>query len=541
MLGAGGAGGDRAGRTGELSALENRLAGDPGARPLLPVQALHSVGETMFAVSLAGSLFFNVSVDAARPRIILYLALTFAPFVVLGPLIGPFIDRIGGGHRTMLLIALGGRAVAALVLAGQIRSIWFYPAAFVLIVLAKVFAVSRNALVPVLVEQHEHLVLVNSRLARTASIAGAIAAPLAVLLLSLGGGPLVLWGAAIAYGAGAVSTRWLPSVAPRRRPDAVEVVESSELAGPGIRSAAIVMAGMRAAVGFTLFHVGFALKTSGAPTWVFGALAVASGVGTFAGTFVAPRIRPRWPEHTILTVMLVLPLVAGVVAALRFHPVTVGLLGFLLALSASVARRAFDGVVQTEAPHAKRGQAFAGLEMRLELAWVLGALLAVATRSDGWMGLTGLAVGFALLLLDRTVRARNVARLESVAHTDTLAIRLMQTAEALHAQGDSQQAVVVAVAAVESADEIGRSVPPGAAERVRRLAREAVAAEGEERAVPVLTLAQQLVARALDGPPPERGPTGSPIPLPRCAPDELGAAASSERSGPGPGDPSPHR
>ena len=43
------------------------------------------------AVSLAGSLFFNLSIDAARPRIILYLAITMAPFAVVAPLIGPFV------------------------------------------------------------------------------------------------------------------------------------------------------------------------------------------------------------------------------------------------------------------------------------------------------------------------------------------------------------------------------------------------------------------------------------------------------------------
>ncbi|MBT8241368.1 MAG: MFS transporter, partial [Acidimicrobiia bacterium] len=63
--------------------------GDAAANPLLPVQALHSVGEGLFALSLVGSLFFNVSVDAARPRILLYLALTMAPFAILAPLIGP--------------------------------------------------------------------------------------------------------------------------------------------------------------------------------------------------------------------------------------------------------------------------------------------------------------------------------------------------------------------------------------------------------------------------------------------------------------------
>ncbi len=52
---------------------------------LYAIQGFHAIGEAMFAVSLAGSLFFNVSIDASRSRILLYLALTLAPFAILGP------------------------------------------------------------------------------------------------------------------------------------------------------------------------------------------------------------------------------------------------------------------------------------------------------------------------------------------------------------------------------------------------------------------------------------------------------------------------
>jgi hypothetical protein len=120
------------------------LLGDRGAGRLLPVQALHTFGETMFAVSLVGSLFFSVSLDAARPRIVLYLVVTMAPFLVLAPLIGPLIDRVRGGHRMVLLAALGGRALLALILATQLKGLLLYPLAFSILVLAKVFSVSRN-------------------------------------------------------------------------------------------------------------------------------------------------------------------------------------------------------------------------------------------------------------------------------------------------------------------------------------------------------------------------------------------------------------
>ena len=46
----------------------------------------------MFAVSLAGSLFFSISPTAAKDKVLLYLLLTMGPFAVVAP-------ALGSGHR----------------------------------------------------------------------------------------------------------------------------------------------------------------------------------------------------------------------------------------------------------------------------------------------------------------------------------------------------------------------------------------------------------------------------------------------------------
>ena len=43
----------------------------------------------MFAVSLAGSLFFSISPTAAKDKVLLYLLLTMGPFAVVAPALGP--------------------------------------------------------------------------------------------------------------------------------------------------------------------------------------------------------------------------------------------------------------------------------------------------------------------------------------------------------------------------------------------------------------------------------------------------------------------
>ena len=60
----------------------------PFARLAL-AHAVGMAGDVFVTVSLAGSLFFDVGVGAARPKVLLYLLLTMAPFAVVAPVLGP--------------------------------------------------------------------------------------------------------------------------------------------------------------------------------------------------------------------------------------------------------------------------------------------------------------------------------------------------------------------------------------------------------------------------------------------------------------------
>ncbi len=87
----------------------------PFAR-LARVQLVSAAGDALFTIALAGSLFFNLDPDAARPKVALYLILTIAPFAIVGPLIGPLIDRLRGGRRAMVIDSGMGRAVLAVLM-----------------------------------------------------------------------------------------------------------------------------------------------------------------------------------------------------------------------------------------------------------------------------------------------------------------------------------------------------------------------------------------------------------------------------------------
>jgi hypothetical protein len=452
------------------------LFGPAGQARLTAIHCVHAAAETFFTVAMAGSIFFSVSPDAARPRVLLFLMLTLAPFLVLAPLVGPAIDRIRGGLPVVLLATFLIRALLAVLLAGQLRTPLIFPLAFGVLVVAKTYTVARNALVPALVDDQQDLVAANARLSRTATLAGAMAATAAVGVYSLTSAEVTLGAAAALYLVGAVASwhlrRWVPPL------ETVDQVAVAELVRPDVSGAIIDMMVLRAAVGFTIFQFGFSLRADAAPTWMIGALLLANSSGGFTGTVVSPGLRARFSERSMFTMALVAPAIATAVAGFVFTRISLLVAVFILGLAASVGRRALDATIQQQAPHARRGQVYAGLETRLELAWVAGACLAVAIRVATWVGVMALAAFLAVVAIAH-VRRSHVVRVLRPLAVASLADRLLVRAETLMDLGYFDEAVVVARAAGATA---ARDGPVQAADPVfaREQALEAIAAARHE-------------------------------------------------------------
>jgi MFS family permease len=73
-------------------------------RRLAITHALMMGGDAAMVIALADSLFFDIDLDAARSRVLLFLVVGFAPFLVVAPLIGPLIDRVAGGRKFVIQI-----------------------------------------------------------------------------------------------------------------------------------------------------------------------------------------------------------------------------------------------------------------------------------------------------------------------------------------------------------------------------------------------------------------------------------------------------
>src|SRR4051812_15382050 len=142
---------------------QDQFTVSPFAR-LARTHALSTAADAMVATALAGTIFFEGATSQARGKVFLYLLLTMAPFALVAPLIGPALDRARSGRRWMIVATTVGRAVATLVMMRDVETLWFYPEAFVVLVLQRGYAIARSALVPATVGSDEELVEANSKL-----------------------------------------------------------------------------------------------------------------------------------------------------------------------------------------------------------------------------------------------------------------------------------------------------------------------------------------------------------------------------------------
>lgn len=390
---------------------------------LARTHSMSAGGDALVAIALADSLFFSIDPNDARWQVALYLLLTMAPFAVVAPFLGPAMDRLTGGHRFMMIVAAGARSILALVMAFNVQSLLLFPLAFSMLVLGKSHHIAKSALVPGLVGGQEQLVKANSRLSIISALAGGLAGIPGVILLKVGGSPWTLGLAAVVFATGAVLGSKIPPTKVASGPAGDE--ERSELRGSGIILAASAMGYVRGVVGFLTMLLAFELRggidpgptadglaigheirqalgqvrielaSGGAPTWHFGLVLLAMGVGGIGGAITSPHLRRFIREERMLAGALGTVAVVGSLATLIG-----GLLGAMLAAAAvaiagQLGKQAFDAIVQRDAPEANLGRSFSRFESRFQMVWVIGALIPVVVPIPARIGFLFVAVASA--------------------------------------------------------------------------------------------------------------------------------------------------
>lgn len=368
-------------------------------RRLAAAQVAHAAGDGMVAVALANTLFFAVPLGEARDKVALYLALTMAPFAVLSPVVGPWLDRRPGGYRVAILVAAGGRAALAVLLSTRTDRLSLFPLAFGLLVLSRVHGVSRSALVPDALPPGKQPMWGNAWLAVLSVAGGAIGAGMAAGINAAWGPDLALWGAATVFGVGLVPAARLPrggNADPTRSGStSYRALLSSRLVAGGV-----AMAASRASVGFLTFLLAFLLRGQGEQGRGFALVIGAAGFGGFAGSLLAPVLRRVLRESLLLLGSLAVVMGTALWAAGRFDLGTAAVVAGVVGAAAGAGRLAFDSLLQGDAPAPVRGRTFARYETIFQLCWVGGAGLATAVEFGSAWGMRTLAViaGSGLLL-----------------------------------------------------------------------------------------------------------------------------------------------
>ena len=345
--------------------------------------SLMVAGETAMTLALADSLFLSISPDAARTKVILFLAVSMAPFAIVAPFVGPLVDRMRGGQRMVVLLVAVLRAFVLIGMMQSLDSLALFPLAFASLVLAKTYSIAKSSLVPTTISDPDGLVAANSKLGQIAGITGFVVVVPVGLLQFLSSQAALGFGV-IAFLAAALNANRLPKSVVATTP--ADALETEELHSVSVVAAANAMRVLRGIVGFMFFHLAFWLRREIAGTAWFGLAIGLSGLATLGANFAGPHLRKKMRVETMLLLALVSVGIVGIGTA-WYGRITGGiLLAAVVNAAAAIGRLAFEATVQSGAPDANRGRAFSRFETQNQMAWVAGGLIPVIFAPAGWVG-----------------------------------------------------------------------------------------------------------------------------------------------------------
>jgi MFS family permease len=363
-------------------------AGQTGLDRLIWLNAASAFADALVAVGLAGTLFFAVPTSEARGNVALYLALTMAPFAVVAPVIGPFLDRFRHGRRWAIGVTAAFRGFLAWVAADAVLDggVWLYPAALGVLVGQKAYAVTRAAAVPRVLPPQVKLVTANSRLQLAATVGTTVGAPLGIALTLVGPD----WPLRIAF-LGYVAATVVAILLPNRVDSSLGETRASMREGAGRQGRSFRVGGgviralrgnaaLRVFSGFLTMFLAFMLReepVAGLDGLVLiGIVVVAAGAGSATGTGVGALVRSQNPDRTVL-VLVGSAAVVALVTAVWWNLVTVITVAFVAGVAQQLARLSLDAIVQRDVPDDARSNAFARSETLLQLSWVVGGAIGI--------------------------------------------------------------------------------------------------------------------------------------------------------------------
>ena len=377
------------------------VIGHPATRRLALTHAVDDVADSLITLSLLGSLFFNVSLDASRTQILLYLLLAAAPLALVAPAVGPLLDRTRFGYRWVIAGTQLSRALLALGLGASLRTLVFYPLVFGILLARKAYALARATMAAQLVPNEIELVRASGLLARIGTVAGGAGTALGgSVILVVGVEWLPVLAAGVYLVAAGISSTLPPT--PAEAATATAIVRAETPADVHVATSAVAL--IRAATGALTFLLALAIKRGGGDEWIYASALVAAGIGAFVGTMVAPRLHRRLSSERIIALTLLAPAAVSALGVLIVGNVSIIAIALSIGMAGSVAARAMDALYGRIAQRV-RGRAISRSELLFQLSNVTGAVCAVVVTPSprpgfGVVALVllagGLAYAFAL-------------------------------------------------------------------------------------------------------------------------------------------------
>jgi MFS family permease len=372
-------------------------AGETGLARLVHLQFLTAAGDATVAVSLAGTLFFTLPTDQARPQVAQFLLLTMAPFAIVAPFLGPFLDRFRHGRRWALGVSLALRGFLCWVLAGTLDgSAWLFLCALIFLVASKAFTITRAAAVPRLLPEGFTLVNANSRISMANVAGAAVGGVIAAGIAQLGPAWSLRFGFVIFVAATVVAILLSPKVDSSAGEQSVGGLLALSTGAtsqtdrtrrrfrnlqPGVQHGLRCVMGARLMTGFLTFFLAFLLRehpiASINGALLLGIVVVAAGVGNSLGTIAGNLGKNIAPEKIGLFILCV-DLAMAITTAALYSIVTVIALGLIAGLCAQLAKLAYDALVQRDVSEVVRTAVFARSETVFQICWVLGGALGIS-------------------------------------------------------------------------------------------------------------------------------------------------------------------
>ncbi|CAN5324218.1 MAG: MFS transporter [Nocardioides sp.] len=379
-------------------------ADESGLNRLIYLHALNAAGDAAVAISLAGSLFFQVPGSSeggsSRQQVALFLGLTMLPFAIVAPLLGPFLDRFSHGRRWAIGATMAARVFLCWILADALstESAAMFPAALGVLVCGKAYGVTRAAAIPRLLPVGFTLTKANGRISMAAIVGVAVSAPIAGIL-ALVGSEWVLRYASLLFVLAVIASILLPAKVDSSYGEGTMTLRTSGRSERGrvlVRMPASVAFALRAncapkwLYGFLLMFMAFLLQEHPvgnlSPTWSLALVAGGAGLGNLIGVVAASLLKGIKPQITC-TAVVILDAVAAGFCALTYGVLSLALIGLVAGVGQSLAKFSLDSSIQRDVPEVVRTSAFARSDTTLQVAWVAGGFVGIALPLNATLGL----------------------------------------------------------------------------------------------------------------------------------------------------------